>query len=338
MENSVINTAIFVLGKISLGFEYMTLFGSVTSFIIFSRKAFKKSSIGIYCRSLAIFDLYVIYDCAIGTLMMLKVIISTDILCKIQYYISTGFSSMPGWVLVFFSFDQLIIVSRTERFKFFNKRWFRYSIIIGIFIIQCVIYAPALFLTGLRFYSIGNNLTSTSCDSLSLIMPIIYLIESCLIPFGLIIFSTTLIVRILIKSRQKISANLQLTAQMARRNQEYKFAFNSVVLNVLFIVLTFPLLVSYILPVNKTLVFTLVQKFLYDLFYLNFALHFWVHLASNSVFRNEILKVLRIKRANNNNTRFSLTLSQKNGSQRNGSLRNGSLRNGSLRNGSLRNG
>ena len=312
MENSDINSAIFVLGKISFGFEFMTIFGSVISFIIFSRKAFKKSSIGVYCRSLAVFDLFVIYDCAIGILMMLKVIISTDILCKIQYYISTGFSSMPGWVLVFFSFDQLIIVSRTERFKFFKKRWFRYSIITGIFIIQCVIYAPALFLTGLRFYSIGNNLTSTSCDPYSLIMPIIYLVESCLIPFGLIIVSTTLIVRILVKSRRKISTNLQITAQMARRNQENKFAFNSVILNVLFIVLTFPLLISYIVPVNNSLIFTLIQQVLYVLFYSNFALHFWVHLASNTVFRNEFLKVFRIKRANNV-TRLSLTISQRNG-------------------------
>jgi hypothetical protein len=304
MENTDI---INVFGKLFLAIHFMTILGSAISCIIFSRKAFKKSSIGIYCRSLAVFDLYITYNFVLGIVTLFpntEFILASDLICKLAYFISSGISSIPGWVLVAFSFDQLIIVSRTDRFKFFD---FQHSIILTILLVQCATSTPTIFYSGLRVYLLENNMTFFSCDSFSIVMPIIYLIESCTIPFVLIIVSTSLIVRILIKSRRNISTGLQATAQMTRRRQEYKFAFNSVVLNVLFIVLTFPLLLSYIVSINL-----LIKQIFFALFYLNFALHFWVHLAFNSIFRNEFFKVFRIKKRVNIKL-ISLTNSQRNG-------------------------
>ena len=309
MSNADILKAINILVIITVAVEIMTILGSVISFIIFSRKAFKKSSIGVYCRSLAIFDLFVIYMVFYSlatTITNTESIVTSRILCNLQYYIASGVSSVPYWVLVFFSFDQLIIVSRTERFKFFKKRWFQYTIIFGMFIIQALIYLPAFIFTDIRYLTIGNQIIPL-CDSFSITMPIVYLIESCLIPFGLIIVSTTLIVRILIKSRQKISTNLQLTAQMARRNQEYKFAFSSVILNILCIVLSLPLLVAYMISIDDFFIHFLVLDSCILVFYINFATHFWVHLACNSVFRKEFIKIFAFKKGYTKDTLVSLT-------------------------------
>ena len=269
----------------------VTILGSFLSFIIFSRKAFEKSSIGLYCKSLAIFDLFVAYNLGYG-------MVSSDyeILCQLAYFISTGISPIPGWILVVFSFDQLIIVSRTDRFKFFKKRWFQYSIILGIAIFNCALYSPIFMFSGLQKIGSYENQTFYSCELISFIIPIVYMIESTFIPFVFIIISTSLIVRTLIKSRQKVASNLHGHNLLVRRLHELKFALSSVILNVLFIFLTFPLIISHIIPIDDYLMFSLMNSIFLVVFYLNFATHFWVHLVFNSVFRHEFLIFIRVKK------------------------------------------
>ena len=280
-----------------LGINCMTILGSVLSFIIFSRKAFEKSSIGFYCRFLAVFDLFVIYNFGLGlatTTLKTSFISKYDIICKLAFFISSGVSSIPGWILVVFSFDQLIIVSRTERFQFFKKRWFQYSIILTIFLVQCSIFIVTFFSNGIVYITI-QDFTFPSCESFSLAMPIVYLVEASLFPFVLIIISMFFVVRGLIKSRQKIVSIQQTNV---RRNRDCKFAFNSVILNLLFILFTFPLIVYYIIPRGDYFLFSLINAICFIFYYLNFALHFWVHLAFNSIFRKELLIFFRIVKRN----------------------------------------
>jgi hypothetical protein len=40
----------------------MGVIGNIISFIVFSRKPFLKNPVSIYCRALAIFDMFIIYS------------------------------------------------------------------------------------------------------------------------------------------------------------------------------------------------------------------------------------------------------------------------------------
>ena len=288
-----------IIGYIANGW---TIIGSALTLIVFSRKAFEKSSIGFYCKWLATFDdVYVILHLSLAVAAMFPSTISPqsgNFMCKLFYYISGLSTSMPPWLLAVFSLDQLITVSRKDRFQFFKKRWFQWLLILGLFIIQCAIYSPYFIFYGLQIQTIQNVTVyacSTNPDILQLLLVVIF-IESGLLPFLVIIISMSFVIRILIRSRRKVSSSGQFNTIVVKRRREIKFAFNSVVLNIMFIVLSAPLLIYFFFPVVDYFLFEVVNTIFFVLFNLNFALHFWVHLAFNPVFRNEFLILFRIKK------------------------------------------
>ena len=281
--------------------NFATLLGSIFTFVVFSRKVFEKSSIQIYCQSLAIFDLFVLVPLLVGFIGAVQnVSITTvdDFWCKFVNFVTVGLSPIPGWILVVFSLDQLVIVSMTRRFPLFKKKWFQCSLIAGIFVFHCGLYSSTFVLIG-RLKIAVNGGYDISCDTMSLVIPIIYLIESSLIPFIIIVIITILIVRILVKSRRRVSITVSLPAgnrSASLKTRELKFAFNSVVLNFFFIALTSPQIFHYIFPEEDYALNDLVTTICFVFFYLNFALHFWVHFVVNSVFRTEVLIILRIRK------------------------------------------
>lgn len=193
------------LDKIVYGFNALSIIGSILSIIVYSRKAFEKSSFGFYCKWVSIFDLVNIVNLGFGIASLIvnsSFINYYDSICKIYYYILAVTSSLPIWILVIFSFDQVIIVSRTERFQFFKKRWFQYTCISTIIVFQSAIYTSLIVLSGVQNAQIQNT-TFSFCTVYSNVVPIVFLVESKLIPFLLIIISMYFLVSILIKSRKK---------------------------------------------------------------------------------------------------------------------------------------
>jgi hypothetical protein len=288
-------------GIISIG-----LLGNVISFVIFSRKAFEKSSVGFYCRSLAVFDSFGIPKLGFG---IAALILNTDLfnihnyVCKTVYMASFIFSPIPGWILVAFSLDQLITVTRTQRFSFIKTNTFRYAFIIGIFVIQCGVYSMAVFEISVQNVT-SANLTLKGCilDSNS-VYPFIYLLECNLIPFVLMMLLTAFILKCLIKSRrnlEKVASNSVISSVQSqrRKTRDRKWAVSSVTLNLLFIVLTCPLVVVFIFPDRNDYYNNEFMRAIAFLFYyLNFAAHFFTHLASNLIFRNEVLVIFGFRDA-----------------------------------------
>lgn len=280
----------------------MAIIGSVLSIAIFSRKRFKGKSIGMYCKTLALFDLYVIFVLGVRIssfgLNSRSLTVYFDWLCKASSYIAAAFSTMSGWVLVVFSLDQLITVSMTPRFLSFKTKWLQYSLVIGIFTFHCVIYIPEIFLSGIMNITDIENLNATdfTCGNFSIVIPVIFLFESILLPFIILSILTFLMLRILVKSRSRVFSERysfaveKITRQ--RRASDFKYAFNSAILNIIHILFSSPLILYYIIQKSSQIFRN--SAFLF--FFSNFALHFWVHLCVNSVFRREFLILLRLKR------------------------------------------
>ena len=280
----------------------LTIIGSALTIIIFSRKAFEKTSIGFYCKWLAIFDdVYAILNLSLSFASSSPSAISpqtANFTCKLFYYMTGVATSMPLWILAVFSLDQLITVSRKNRFQFFKKRWFQWLLVLGLFIIQCAILSPYFIFYG--FFSVTiQNVTIYSCSTdpeVLQILMVVTFIESIFLPFFIIIISMLFVIRILIQSRKKVTSSGQSNNIVAKRRREIKFAFNSVVLNIIFIVFSTPVLIYFFFPVVDYFFFQLLNTIFFLLFNINFSLHFWVNLAINSVFRNEFLILFRIKK------------------------------------------
>ena len=298
--------------------NFMGILGNICSFIVFSRPTFAKSSIGVYCKFLALFDLFTLFNLVnglVGFIIGYSPLNNLTYICQLGFYITVGISPIPGWILVLFSIDQLITVSMTKRFGFIKTKWFQYVLIAAVFLFHCGIYSPVVLMVDVHNITDENGtVLFLSCDSFTLILPLFYLVESSLVPFTVMIVTTSRIVQLLVQSRHRTSElgsnqsaesnrsetttakNELKTPSSIRRARNLKYGFNSVILNILFIILTFPVVVLYIFPQYDFFLYNLIDSICMVFFYLNFALHFWVHFAVNSIFRNQFLILLRIKK------------------------------------------
>lgn len=298
--------------------NFMGILGNICSFIVFSRPTFAKSSIRVYCKFLALFDLFTLFnlvDGLVGFIIGYSPLNNLTYICQLGFYITVGISPIPGWILVLFSIDQLITVSMTKRFSFIKAKRFQYALIAALFLFHCGIYSPVVLMVDVHNITDENGtVLFLSCDSFTLILPLFYLVESSLVPFTVMIVTTSRIVQLLVQSRHRTSElgsnqsaetyrsetttakNELKTPSSIRRARNLKYGFNSVILNILFIILTFPVVVLYIFPQYDFFLYNLIDSICMVFFYLNFALHFWVHFAVNSIFRNQFLILLRIKK------------------------------------------
>jgi hypothetical protein len=116
----------------------------------------------------------------------------------------------------------------------------------------------------------------------------IELVVSIFIPFILMLVFTCLLVRVILQSRLKI---LRLNNQRDRNRlkKDIKFALTNIFLNILFICLDVPFFIIVILKMDYTI--------LHNFHTITFCMNFYVLFIFNSIFRNEILRMLRLKKS-----------------------------------------
>lgn len=293
------------LNYLTYAVNFLTIITSILSLVIFSRKVFSRSTIGLYCRCLAVFDFSVIFNFTVGITAIAmntrSLIPKVEWICKMSNFVLTAFSSNSGWILVFFSLDQLINVSMTKRFPFYKKKWFQIALIIGLIIVHLGMYTPNIVLSELQTVMLDANTTTTNCGINSIAFPIVLLIESSVLPLITLLILTGLIVRYLAQSRNRTFNEFSHTMSSAnglvnKRRKDFKYAFNSVILNIMHILLSAPLLIFTTLPTTDYGFYQLLTTIGYFLSLLNQCLHFWVHFCVNSFFRNEVLILFRIRR------------------------------------------
>lgn len=305
------------------------LIGNLFSFMIFSRPVFSKSPYRIYFKSLAIFDSFVVFNLVIGIASLInKIDLFNQInqICKFVYFVSVATSPNSGWMLVVFSIDQLVRVRMSKRFSFVKKRHFQYISIGSLVLFHFLIAVSVITQVEVQDVTV-NNITRKMCQyPPKSSLPIIYLIESCLIPFGIMLVTTGLILKSLYESRLSlkkylitrnslstaattpcIKPTVTATVKTSKRGRDLKFAFNSVIFNTLFIILTIPLVFVHLSRRRDVHLssadsndvrsgFIVFKAVCFFLFNLNFALHFWIHFSVNRIFRYEVLVMFRIRR------------------------------------------
>lgn len=271
------------------------ILGNIISFVIFSRSAFSKNSIGVYCRALALFNCFTLNQLAADVALFFYDSYPPDfidIYCKLSYYITVVGSSITAWILVAFSVDKMLSMKKQPRFDFIKKRSFQLGLIVGIFFFHLVLYIelPILLYSGL-----DPKLNETKCikpyDS---IIGALYLVEASLIPFIVMVYSSVVIIRTIGQSRRKSIVGKE--AVRKRRTRDFKFALTSLSLNFLFISLKLPLVLFYALSSVGFLLNDDYFQIATLLFFANASISFFVYVASNSLFRRELVDCVNIRR------------------------------------------
>lgn len=126
------------------------------------------------------------------------------------------------------------------------------------------------------------------------VLIITYLVISNFVPFIIMIVSSVLTVRILITSRHRIEV-MATREKKNRRAKDLKFAVNSIVLDVLFVLFQTPISVVYLVDIPDTVVYTKVVLITGLFYFVNYIIPFFTYILSNSLFRREMLKMMGLK-------------------------------------------
>lgn len=280
-----------------------SIVGNILTFIVFSRSTFRKNSISIYCRALAIFDSFTIYMVIMNFyLIFYKYFIAlySDELCKLIYYILYAFGSIPGWILIAFSVDKVLNLRRVTAGM--KRPLVHYLITIGIVLFNLLLYIEIPIYMKLVPVIGSNNVSKLVCDSSDLwfsdVLNIVLIIEGSALPFSIMFVSSLITIKLLRDSRRNVEIVGNVTRH--RKSRDRMFAITSLIFNFSFIVLKLPLVIC--LSIGTSLISNFVLQTATLLFFLNFSISFIIHFASNHLFRRELFILFRIRKPIVNNS------------------------------------
>lgn len=266
----------------------MGLFGNLISFIVFSRNIFRCNSISTYCRALAIFECLIIIQLIADIYSFINPIgfpNLSDASCKIFYYLSLLYTSIPGWILVAFSVDKMFII-RTSPLKILKSKLFQWSVVFAIVLFNMIFFVELLISLKLEPLFFIPDVSFCNFAFLSYFNALIYanIVYSSIIPFVIMISSSIVTIRMLMKSRRSLER--MGTQDNQRRMRDVRYAVSSMAFNVLFIAFKIPFIISPLLPFDEFTTYYVDVSFL--LFVFNCSSTFFIHLATNSIFRREL--------------------------------------------------
>ena len=282
------------------------LLGNILGLVVFTRKNLSKfPTKNIYC-SLAIFDtIYLVYR-IIGEVTTdngISIYLISNMWCKIFRYFRYSLGPISAWLLVYISIDKFISI-QFPNFKLIKIIKFQNSVIFLIVLFNLVYYSPFfVYSTLFRVYKIETNILNASlsfnstneeynCYFIDLnqkkVLYMMDLVNSTLLPFGLMIIFSILLIYTIFKSRLRI-LRLDSAVDRKRLRKDIKFAFTSILLNVAFVILNLPVCIANLL----TDVSAFSYKALLYLFFFSFCVNYYVLFTFNSIFRKEFSIMLK---------------------------------------------
>ena len=299
----IITVLVFILPVVLI----MGSIGNVFSFIIFSRDKFRKTSFSLYFRVLAFSDsftlLYIINDIP-NVLYGQDLQNRSHFWCKTFRYWLYAIAPVSGWLLVVISLDRMLSIIRPNKFLFLKKKQTQATICCLTLAYNLIFYIPLIVF---KDYQAQENLNSSNLTEIVYecvdleeqnIVNWLDLLNSTILPFLIMVLCTSVTVRRLFKSRSKTTAEAKPNTKLKQRDT--KFAITSVGLNLFFFIFNLPVCVYMVLAsfiffddVDSKLIFCAVLI----TYYLNFGVVFYVNILTNSIFRNELLVILGLRKA-----------------------------------------
>lgn len=273
--------------------------GNILTFVVYSRKKFAKNSISVYCRALAIADflrtIQLVYD-VITNQLAYDLIDSSDAACKIYYFVIMCIAPVSDWLLVTFSFDNMVRVWHTLHFNFIFQRRYQIMIVAGLVLFNFGLFGAVPLSLSLKNVTNASDASPVCADLTSLSVTRtflhIYVVESIFLPFVLMLVSSVVIVRCLQQSRMRI-VQIKSERGSKRKTREFKFAASAVLFNIIFGLLKFPVSLYYYIILSDSqasLMFFLASQVIITFYHSS---RFLVHLAGNVIFRREFMALIK---------------------------------------------
>ena len=296
--SSAFTQAIFIADTIIIG---LGIAGDIISFIVFSRKAFKNNSISTYFRAISVIESLTMVQLILNMGILfgnVDITAKSEAVCKLHYYIWPVYDSAYSWILMVFSIDKMLNMSKKPH-PIIKKEWFQWSVVTVVVFIQAILYIGVPI--DLKHFQYFPGVYFCFVTNLSFFreFSVMYLISASFLPFVVMMVTSIVTIRLLIKSRNSM---VQIgNVERLRRARDNKYAISSLTFNFFFITFKTPFLVCYILLafyLKIDIYFFTISAFL---FFVNISSNFFINLATNSLFRRELLAICNRENSNSSN-------------------------------------
>ncbi len=228
----------------------------------------------------------------------------SDIICKLTNYFGFSLAVVSPMLIVYISFDRYISIKYPAKRFLFRKAKIQFIYFIIVFLFNLIYYLPVFVSSKLLTQQQQqNNLTfqcslGTTNESLFILF-LMDVLNRVILPFGLMLIGSILLIYSLFKSRTRIVENF-LADENKTFYTEIRLATTSLSLLLIYILLNLPISVINFSQLYDNLYMYI---YCYYLFYLSYSLNFYILLISNSLFQNEFFEMIKRKKvqASNNN-------------------------------------
>ena len=280
-----------------------TLFGSTIGLLIFSKKKLNKMGpIQIYKFLLSIeyLDVLVLKQYLQYAFDFDFTTYSTFI-CRAYWYVSYVYASTLPYLLVYISIERYVAVTFPSKRFLLRKQPIQIVYFAVLISYEAVFYLPTLIYWNVSEKSLRNETNVTdmmvySCGPVDRnaynILSWIDLGNRVIVPFFLMIVCTLMLIGKIFQSRIKFISNRRLAENKTFR-RDIGFSTTSILINVIFLVLTLPVSVWVFVPEfsgsQNEDVWILVQYLIYTCYSSDFI----IILVTNSLFRSEFFSLFK---------------------------------------------
>ena len=276
---------LFIFGFIG---NFLGLFG-----LMLQKKLIKVGVINIY-KSIFIINLSFLSQLMIDMIAFsfgYDITKLSRITCKMYYHFSYSLAAISPYALVYVSFERFVSINSIHKRFFLRNGKNQITYILIVIVFNLIFYSPAYF----SFDLDETNECHFVSKQIDLYFSFGDMLNRVIVPAVLMIIASISLTISIISSRRKLETKRRFQSAEQRNKiliRDIHLSVTSVILNLVYF--------SLIMPLPLTILFSDTLSHFdswfcasFFLFYLSFTIDFYVVFISNTMFRNEILKMFR---------------------------------------------
>lgn len=259
------------------------LFGNISGLILLFKRNLKQlGPVSIYkilliLNSIKLFQIFPLYAQSFN----FNLSVTNEIVCKSLSYLEFSLSNYSPMILIYISADRYISIRYPQRKHLLKNCFIQIAYVFGVNILAFIIFSPIYIYSTIE---LADNSTLVcqiyNSEQSKLVNFLTNMILSILYFIVLFIFSLLMFYCILISRNQ--ARNTLVNSELKKFSRHFSTAVLSFLMNILYLLLYFPISLSAFFDM-----YTDFFILTYYIYYLDYAITFYLLLSTNSTFRRK---------------------------------------------------